>query len=102
MMKSINVISNSNVKIRNKYDMMNDILFCCSKRWIGRTNIRRYCNLTTKNTYLIDVLKDFKMLNERHHVNFKGGRQYMISNKGLKFCKAYAQFVGLMRFENDC
>lgn len=89
-------IRKSNVKMRNKYDMMNDILYCCSERWIGRTNIRRYCNLTTKNIYIVNELTNSCMLNERDHISHKGGRQYKISNKGLAFCKLYAQMICLM------
>ena len=89
-------IIKSNISKRTKYDMMNDILYCCHLEWIGRTNIRRYCNLTTKNVYIVDILKDTKMLIERIHPNFKGGRLYQTSGKGLKFLKLYAELVNLM------
>lgn len=89
-------MNKSNVTMRNKYDMMNDILYCCYSEWIGRTNIRRYCNLTTKNAYLVDILKDINMLIERNHPSYKGGRQYKTSGKGLKFCKFYAGIMGLL------
>jgi len=96
MISEISVIKKSDVKLRNTYDMMNDILFCCSQNWIAKSNLRDYVGITSSRRYLITILFEKELLNKRENPN-QHGIQYKISGKGLRFCKVYYEMMGLIK-----
>lgn len=89
-------IRKSDVKIRFKYDVINDILFCCSDEWLSRTNIYSYINLMRSKRYLLNLLVEKGLLQVRMNPSYREKIQYKTSSKGLKYCRLYFEMVGLI------
>ena len=96
MISELLAINKSDVKLRNNYDVINDVLFCCSDRWLARTNIYSYINLTHGKRYLIAFLVNKGLLCERMNPSYKNKKQLKTTVKGLSFCRLYYKMVGLI------
>lgn len=90
------VIGKSNIKRRNNYDMMNDILFCCKDTWISKSNINGYVGMATKYRKLVEKLHSNKLLEEKPNPNWKGGKQYITTLEGFKYMRCHFEMMILL------